>query len=172
MTHHSSDWRSRCVSPADALALLHSGMKVFVQGACATPTPLLDALAARDDLENIKLYHLHLAGPAPWLDGDKWQRFHSISLFTGPGLRGPIEHGHADFVPIFLSDVPALFTSGRVALDVAIVQLSPPDAHGHCSLGTSVDTARAAVDSARFIIAEINEQMPRTHGNTNVPFDR
>ncbi len=172
MTHHSSDWRSRCVSPADALALLHSGMKVFVQGACATPTPLLDALAARDDLENIKLYHLHLAGPAPWLDGDKWQRFHSISLFTGPGLRGPIEHGHADFVPIFLSDVPALFSSGRVALDVAIVQLSPPDAHGHCSLGTSVDTARAAVDSARFIIAEINEQMPRTHGNTNVPFDR
>ncbi len=172
MTSHSTDWRTRAVSPADALALLHSGMKIFVQGACATPIPLLEALAARDDLENIRLYHLHLAGAAPWLEGNKWQRFHSISLFTGPGLRGPIEHGHADFVPIFLSDVPSLFSSGRVALDVAFVQLSPPDAHGHCSLGTSVDTARAAVDSARFIVAEINDQMPRTHGNTNVPFDR
>ncbi|HEY3287211.1 MAG TPA: acetyl-CoA hydrolase/transferase C-terminal domain-containing protein [Gemmatimonadaceae bacterium] len=172
MTHQPADWCARAVSPADALALVTSGMKVFVHGACATPMPLLEALASRDDLENIKLYHLHLAGPAPWLEGDKWQRFHSISLFTGPGLRGPIEHGHADFVPIFLSDVPSLFSSARVALDVAIVQLSPPDAHGHCSLGTSVDTARAAVDSARFIIAEINEQMPRTHGNTNVPFDR
>jgi len=147
-------------------------MRIFVQGACATPTPLLEALAARDDLEHIRLYHLHLAGPAPWLDGDKWQRFRSVSLFTGPGLRQAIEHGHADFVPIFLSDVPSLFSSGRVPLDVAIVQLSPPDTHGHCSLGTSVDAARAAVDSARFVIAEINEQMPRTHGNTNVPFDR
>ncbi len=147
-------------------------MKVFVQGACATPSPLLEALAARDDLENVRLYHLHLAGPAPWLEGDKWKRFRSVSLFTGPGLRKPIEEGHADFVPIFLSDVPSLFSSGRVPLDVAFVQLSPPDTHGHCSLGTSVDTARAAVDTARFIVAEINEQMPRTHGNTNIPFDR
>ena len=172
MTHYPTDWRSRAVSPADALALVHSGMKVFIQGACATPTPLLEALAVRDDLENIKLYHLHLAGNAPWLEGDRWQRFHSISLFTGPCLRGPIERGHADFVPIFLSDVPSLFESKGVALDVAIVQLSPPDIHGNCSLGTSVDTARAAVDSARFIIAEINDQMPRTHGNTAVSFDR
>ncbi len=167
-----ADWRQRAVSPSDAIALVRSGMKIFVQGACATSTPLLQALAARDDLDDIRLYHLHLAGPAPWLEGDKWQRFHSISLFTGPGLRKPIEDGHADFVPIFLSDVPGLFSSGRVALDVAFVQLSPPDKHGSCSLGTSVDAARAAVDTARFIVAEINDQMPRTHGNTSVPFDR
>jgi len=172
VTPYPADWRNRAVSPADALALVTSGMKIFVQGACATPTPLLEALAARDDLENIRLYHLHLAGGAPWLEGDKWQRFRSISLFTGPGLRKPIEEGHADFVPIFLSDVPSLFHSGRVPLDVAFVQLSPPDTHGHCSLGTSVDTARAAVDTARFVVAEINEQMPRTHGNTNIAFDR
>ena len=172
MTPSLTDWRSRAVSPADALALVRSGMKIFVQGACATPTPLLEALAARGDLENIKLYHLHLAGAAPWLEGDKSARFHSISLFTGPNLRHPVEDGRADFVPIFLSDVPALFESRRVALDVAFVQLSPPDAHGSCSLGTSVDTARAAVDSARFVVAEINDQMPRTHGNTAVPLDR
>jgi acyl-CoA hydrolase len=87
-------------------------------------------------------------------------------------MRAPVEDGSADFVPIFLSDIPGLFSSGRVALDVAIVQLSPPDAHGLCSLGTSVDATRAAVDSARFIVAEINQQMPRTHGNTALPFDR
>ena len=147
-------------------------MKVFVHGACATPTPLLEALAVRDDLENIRLYHLHLAGPAPWLEGERAKRFHSVSLFTGPGLRQAIEHGDADFVPIFLSDVPSLFSSGTVPLDIAFIQISPPDSHGCCSLGTSVDAARAAVDNARFIIAEINDQMPRTHGNTSIPFDR
>jgi len=172
VTTYPIDWRSRAVSPADALALVRSGMRVFVQGACATPTPLLEALAVRDDLEDVRLYHLHLAGNAPWLDGERSKRFHSISLFTGPSLRTPIEDGRADFVPIFLSDIPALFSSRRVALDVAFVQLSPPDAHGMCSLGTSVDAARAAVDSARFIVAEINDQMPRTHGNTAVPFER
>ncbi len=172
MTQYLPDWRDRAVSPADALALVRSGMRIFVQGACATPTPLLEALAVRTDLEDIRLYHLHLAGAAPWLEGERAERFHSISLFTGPGLRQPVEDGRADFVPIFLSDVPGLFSSGRVALDVAFVQLSPPDAHGSCSLGTSVDAARAAVDSARFIIAEINDRMPRTHGNTSVPFDR
>jgi acyl-CoA hydrolase len=172
VTPFPADWRQRAVSSSDALALVRSGMKIYVQGACATPTPLLEALAIRDDLEDIRLYHLHLAGAAPWLEGDRSRRFHSISLFTGPGLRAPVEDGRADFVPIFLSDVPALFESRGVALDVAFVQLSPPDAHGTCSLGTSVDAARAAVDSARFIVAEINDQMPRTHGNTAVPFDR
>jgi 4-hydroxybutyrate CoA-transferase len=167
-----TDWRSRAVSPADAVALVHSGNRVFVQGTSATPTPLLEALAKRNDLENVHLYHLHLEGAAPWAEKGRAKRFHSTSLFTGPNMRAPIEEGRADFVPIFLSDVPGLFTSGRVALDVAIVQLSPPDAHGLCSLGTSVDAARAAVDSARFIVAEINQQMPRTHGNTALPFDR
>jgi 4-hydroxybutyrate CoA-transferase len=167
-----TDWRSRAVSPADAVALVHSGNRVFVQGTSATPTPLLEALAKRNDLENVNLYHLHLEGAAPWAEKGRAKRFHSISLFTGPNMRTPIEDGRADFVPIFLSDVPGLFTSGRVVLDVAIVQLSPPDAHGLCSLGTSVDAARAAVDSARFIVAEINQQMPRTHGNTALPFDR
>ena len=168
----SPDWRHRAVSPSDALALVHSGMRIFVQGTSATPTPLLEALAARDDLEDIRLYHLHLAGEAPWASRDKGDRFRSISLFNGPCMRTPVEDGRADFVPIFLSDVPNLFLSGRVALDVAILQLSPPDVHGICSLGTSVDAARAAADSARFIVAEINDQMPRTHGNTGVMFDR
>ncbi len=120
----------------------------------------------------MRLFHLHTAGPAPWTAPDVATRIRSVSLFCGPALRDPVADGRADFVPVFLSDIPSLFLSGVVALDVAMVQLSPPDRHGYCSLGTSVDAARAAVDTARFVIAEINDEMPRTHGNTAIPFDR
>ena len=167
-----TDWSSRAVSADDAVGLLHSSSNVFVHGAAATPHPLMEAMTRRTDLEHIKLYHMHTSGAAPWTDAEHNGRFRSISLFNGPAMRDPVNAGRADFVPIFLSDIPSLFLSGRVQLDVAFVQLSPPDAHGYCSLGTSVDCARAAVDSARFIVAEINEQMPRTHGNSAVPFER
>jgi acyl-CoA hydrolase len=120
----------------------------------------------------VRLYHLHTEGPAPWTDAAQGGGLRSVTLFCGPALREPVADGRADFVPVFLSDIPSLFLSGVVPLDVAMVQLSPPDRHGYCSLGTSVDCARAAVDTARFVIAEINTQMPRTHGNTAVPFDR
>jgi acyl-CoA hydrolase len=165
-------WRKRAVSADDALARLASGMRVFVHGAAATPTPLLEALCRRRDLEAVRLYHLHTAGPAPFADPAHAGRFTSISLFTGAPLRKPIEEGRADFMPVFLSDIPALFTGGRIPLDAALVQLSPPDEHGNCTLGTSIDAAKAAADSARLVIAEINERMPRTHGNTVVRFDR
>jgi acyl-CoA hydrolase len=98
------------------------------------------------------------------------ENFFSVSLFTGAPLRKAIEEGRADFMPIFLSDIPGLFTSGQVKLNIALLQVSPPDIHGYCSLGTSVDTAKAAADTADIILAEINEQMPRTHGNSLVPF--
>ena len=163
---------TRGVTAEDAVSVITSGMRVFSHGAAATPRPLLDALSARTDIEGVRLFHLHTEGPAPWCEPECGGRIRSVSLFNGASMREPVHDGRADFVPIFLSDVPNLFTSGAVPLDVAMVQLSPPDRHGYCSLGTSVDAARAAVDSARFVIAEINEQMPRTHGNTAVPLDR
>jgi acyl-CoA hydrolase len=144
-------------------------MNIFVHGACATPTPLLDALVARTDLENIRLYHLHLEGPLHFADRSQSGRFRSISFFTSPGLRKAVEEGRAEFMPVFLSDVPRLFQSGAIRLDAALVQLSPPDRHGYCTLGTSIDTARAAVDTAPMVIAEINRQMPRMRGHTTVP---
>jgi len=98
--------------------------------------------------------------------------FARCRFFTGAPLRRPIAEGRADFVPIFLSDIPGLFISGAVALDVALIQVSPPDAHGLCSLGTSCDAAKAATDTARIVIAEINAQMPRTYGNNVVPLSR
>ncbi len=167
-----TDWKGRALSADDAVWIVQSGMNVFVHGAAATPTPLLEALARRSDLRNVNLYHMHTAGPAPFADTDQQGRFFSVSLFTGAPLRKAIEEGRADFVPIFLSDIPCLFANGHIKLDVAVVQLSPPDSHGYCTLGTSVDTALAACQSARYIVAEINEQMPRTHGNTLVHIDR
>ena len=165
-------WKSRTESADAVVSRIESGMSVFVHGAAATPTPLLEALARRTDLTGVKLWHLHLEGPLAFTAPEHADRFRSISLFTGAGLREPVAEGRADFVPIFLSDIPGLFTSGRVRLDAALVQLSPPDRHGICSLGTSVDTARAAVDSARVVLAEINQRMPRTHGHTAVPLER
>jgi 4-hydroxybutyrate CoA-transferase len=166
------NWSNRAVDAPDAVKLVRSGMNLFVHGACATPTPLLTALCTQTHLENVRLYHMHLSGDIPFARPEHAGRFFSISLFTGEPLRKPIEEGRADFMPIFLSDIPDLFTSRTIPLNVALLQLSPPDIHGLCSLGTSVDTAKAAADSADIIIAEINEQMPRTLGNSVVPFDR
>ncbi|MBI4817322.1 MAG: acetyl-CoA hydrolase/transferase family protein [Deltaproteobacteria bacterium] len=166
------DYQKRAVSADEAVSHLESGMRVFLHGAAATPLDLVEAMARRTDLEGVTIYHLHTSGPAPFADPNQVGRFFSVSLFTGPPLRKPIEEGRADFMPIFLSDIPHLFSSGRVPLDVALVQLSPPDLNGHTTLGTSVDAAKAAVESARLVIAEINERMPRTHGATVVPFDR
>lgn len=160
------------MSADDALALIRSGMRVFLHGAAATPTPLIDALCNRTDLEGVRLYHLHTAGPCRYTEPEFAGKITSVSLFTGAPCRKPIAEGRADFMPVFLSDIPSLFTTRQIPLDAAIIQVSPPDAHGDCTLGTSIDAAKAAADSARLLIAEINEQMPRTHGNTVVKLDR
>jgi acyl-CoA hydrolase len=167
-----ADWQAAASSPTEAVSLIESGASVFIHGASATPTPLVDALCARTDLADVRFYHLHTAGPAPFAAPAHADRFRSVSLFTGPALRQPIAEGRADFVPVFLSDIPNLFRSGAIRLDAALLQLSPPDAHGYCSLGTSVDVAKAAADTARTIVAEVNARMPRTLGNSVVPWRR
>ena len=164
-------WKSRALSPADTVALIQSGHNVFIHGASATPTPLIQAMSARTDLENVNLYHLHTQGPHPFAEPNKGNegRFYSNSMFIGAPMRKAVNEGRADFIPVFLSDVPGLFRKGIVPLDVAMIQLSMPDSHGNCTLGPSVDTALQATRSARIVIAEINEQMPRTFGNSVVP---
>ena len=157
------------VSADEAVAKLKSGMNIFVHGASATPTLLLEALCRRADLTDIQLYHMHTAGPAPFVEPECRGRITSVSLFTGPPVRKAIQSGYADFIPVFLSDIPDLFRSGLIRLDAALLHLSPPDRQGYCSLGTSVDVARAAADSAPLLIAEVNRQMPRTHGDSSVP---
>jgi 4-hydroxybutyrate CoA-transferase len=168
----SDAWATRASSAADVVAHVRSGARVFVHGAAATPAPLLDALAARTDLEGVRLYHLHTSGSHSMVAPEAASRLRSVSFFVGPEARAAVADGRADFMPVFLSDIPALFTSRAVPLDIALVQLSPPDRHGLMSLGTSIDAARAAVDSAHFVLAEINERMPRTLGNSMVPLER
>jgi acyl-CoA hydrolase len=167
-----AQWQDRAQSPAEVLAHVKSGDRVFVHGAAATPTALVEALDHRADLDGLRFYHLHLTGPCCIANPEHRGRYRSVSLFTGPNLRKAVAEGRADFMPIFLSDIPGLFKSRKVPLDVAMVQLSPPDEHGHCTLGPSVDAARAAVDTASVVLAEINRQMPRTHGRTVVPLSR
>ncbi|MFM7075168.1 MAG: acetyl-CoA hydrolase/transferase family protein [Planctomycetaceae bacterium] len=164
-------WRARAASADAVVARIESGMNVFVQGAAATPSTLLEALCRRGDLRDVRLWHLHLEGPVPFAADGCGGRFRSVSLFTGASLRAGVAAGHADFVPIFLSDIPALFASGQVRLDAALVQLSPPDRHGQCTLGTSVDATRAAVDCGALVLAEINERCPRTHGHSGLPLE-
>lgn len=152
----------------DAVAPIRSGMRVFVHGGMQTPTGLLEALARRTDLEGVRLYHLHTMGPLPVVAPEHAGRFTSISLFTGEPARKAVGEGRAEFIPVFLSDIPSLFRSGAIPLDAALVQLSPPDRHGLMTLGMSCDVARAAVDHAPLVIAEVNAQVPRTLGHTTV----
>jgi acyl-CoA hydrolase len=160
----TTNWKSSATSAAEAVSIVKSGDNIFIHGAAATPTPLIEALSARNDLEDVKIYHLHTNGPAPFAAPDKVGQFRSISLFTGQPLRQAVSENRADFIPIFLSDIPQLFTSGRIQIDVALLQLSLPDAHGLSSLGTSCDAAKAAGETAKVVVAEFNEQMPRTLG--------
>ena len=164
--HWKSDWRTRLRSPDDAAAEIASGDRVFIQGAAATPTELVAAMTRRaDELRDVEVVHLHTEGDAPYAKPELSRSFRTNCLFIGQNLRAAVNSGHADYTPIFLSEVPNLFRSGRMPLDVALVHVSPPDKHGICSLGVSVDCALAATQSAKHVIALMNPHMPRTHGD-------
>ena len=148
------------------MASIQSGNRIFVHGAAATPNRLLDALVGESArLRDVELFHLHTIGPAKYSDPAYRKSFKTSSFFVGPNLRGKLEPDFIDYIPCFLSEIPQFFRSGRIPLDVALIHVSPPDRHGYCTLGTSVDAARAAVDVAKIIIAQINPNMPRVHGD-------
>ncbi len=157
----------RIVTPAEAVAGIRSGDQIFVQAEAATPTELLDALCARAfDLEDVKIVHLHAEGPAPHMAPEMAGHLRHRALFIGPNARQAVAEGRAEYIPVFLSDVPGLFTRGLVPLDAAFINVTPPDAHGFCSLGTSVDATLSAVRCAKTVIAQVNSALPRTHGSS------
>src|SRR6187402_3877667 len=130
----------RIVTAAEAVAGIESGQQIYLQCAAATPSVLLDALVARaSDLRDVSVVHLHCEGPGPHLAPEMAGHFRHRALFIGPNARAAVNEGRADYVPVFLSDVPRLFESGALPLDVVFVNATPPDAHGFCSLGTSVE---------------------------------
>jgi acyl-CoA hydrolase len=163
----------QAVSAAEAVSIIKSNTTLFVHTAGASPKILVKALAERgSELKNVKIYQMHTEGEAPYADPALKDSFRVKNLFIGGNTRKAVSEGRADFVPIFFSDVPRLFRQGIVELDVALLQVSPPDAHGYCTLGISVEASLAAAQSARYLIAEINPKMPRTHGDGNIHISR
>lgn len=162
----------KIVTPTEAVAGIRSGEQVYVHCASAAPSILLDALVARaEELRDVGMVHLHTEGPGPHLAPDMAGHFRHRALFVGPNARKAINEGRADYVPVFLSDVPRLFESGAVPLDVVLVNVTPPDAHGFCSLSVSVEAMHAAIRSATTVIAQLNSAMPRTLGDSFIHVD-
>jgi acyl-CoA hydrolase len=156
----------RLVSAAEALAVVRSGHRVFVHTAAAAPQVLVRALTDRaPELRGVEVVHLHTEGPAPYVAAALKESFRTKAFFVAGNVRAAVASGEADYVPVFLSEVPALFRRRVLPLDVALVQVSPPDKHGFCSLGVSVDATRAAVETAPVVVAQVNPNMPRTHGD-------
>ena len=145
---------------------IQPGQRIFVQGGAATPNHLLGLLLAEAPrLKDVELIHLHTMGPAAYAQPEYDSAFRVANLFIGPNMRSQVELGRVDYLPCFLSEIPALFRSRRRPIDVALIHISPPDPHGYCSLGTSVDVCLAAVETASLVIAQVNPQMPRVHGD-------
>jgi 4-hydroxybutyrate CoA-transferase len=154
-----------CQSINEVLEPIQSNMTVFVQGAAATPITFLKALTLEAPrLKNVELIHLHTEGDAPYARPEFKESFRVTSLFVGRNLRGKLDYDRIDYLPCFLSEIPKLFRNGFKPIDVALIQVSPPDAHGFVSLGVSVDIAKAAVENAKVVIAQFNSFMPRVHG--------
>jgi acyl-CoA hydrolase len=163
---------SRTVSAEEAVSVVKSGDRVFIHSVAAAPSRLVAALAARaPELRVVEIVSLHTEGDAPYAAPELAGSFRLNALFVGPNARAAVDEGRADYLPVFLSEVPSLFRSGVLPLDVALVHVSPPDRHGYCSLGVSVDVSRAAVQAARTVIAQVNPRMPRTHGDGLIHLD-
>jgi 4-hydroxybutyrate CoA-transferase len=154
------------ITADEAVKVIASGDRVFVHTAAATPVQLVQAMANRaNEINDVEVIHLHTEGVAAHVEPQHQGHFRDNSLFIGGNVRKAVQAGQADYTPIFLSETPLLFRRGILPLDVALVQVSPPDKHGFCSLGVSVDCSRAAVQTAKHVIAQVNPNMPRTHGD-------
>ena len=167
------DWKQKyanmITTAEDAVAKIRPGQRVFVGTGCAAPTTLVHALTKRGpQLPDTEILHLLTFGEAPYAEPEMRQYFRVNSLFISRNVREVIQEGFGDYTPIHLSDIPRLFNSGQLPLDVALVQVTPPDDHGMCSLGVSVDIVKSATENASLVIAEVNPNMPRTLGNSNL----
>ncbi len=154
------------VSPKEALSYIQSNSRIFIQGSAQTPTFLMKHLADEAPrLRNVEIVSISVYGDMYVDKPELRENFYINSLFVSTSIRKAVNDGFADYVPVFLSEIPELFKRKILPLDLAIVQVSPPDNHGYCSLGVSVDVARSAVDNAGILIAQVNPNVPRTHGD-------
>ena len=166
-------YKSKVVTIEEAVKVVKSGNRIFLSGNAATPLLLTNALAKRArELSNVEVNHILLLGDDPLSKPGMAQHFRHNSFFVGPGDRQSIADGNSDYVPVHLSQIPALFRSGYISLDVALVHLSPPDAHGFMSFGAECGASKAAAENAKIVIAQVNDQMPRTLGDVFIHVSR
>jgi len=158
-------YADKIVTAADAVACVRHGHRVFIGSGAGEPQTLVEALSARADIADTEIVHILTLGVATYAEPRFGDRFRCNAYFIGPNVRGAIAEGRADYTPIFLGEIPALFRSGRVVIDVALIAVSPPDEHGYCSYGVSTDIVKSAAESAHVVIAEVNQQMPRALGD-------
>ena len=166
-------WASKIASAVEAVRAVPPGQRILIGSGAAEPVKLVEALVSDGGhLAGNEIVHLLTLGPAPYVAPELAPRFRHTAFFIGGNVREAVQQGRADFMPVFLSEIPELILSKRVKIDVALVQVSPPDRHGQVSLGVSVDIIRAAVDTADIVIAEVNPRMPRTLGDSFFPVSR
>jgi acyl-CoA hydrolase len=155
------------VNAAEAVSVVNTGNRVYVQAAAATPTVLTKALAERAaELKDVEVCHLHTEGEAAYANPALKDSFHVNSFFIGKNVRHTLAAGNGSYTPVFLSELPRLFRKNVLPLDVAFIHVSPPDSHGYCSLGVSVEATVAAIENAKYVVAQVNPQMPRTFGDS------
>jgi acyl-CoA hydrolase/GNAT superfamily N-acetyltransferase len=165
-------YRDKVVTSRDAIRAIAPGRRLLIGSGAAEPTTLVAGLVEYGEhLSDNEIVHLLTLGPAPYVRPEFSARFRHVAFFIGPNVRSAVHEGRADFMPVFLSELPRLIQSRRVPIDVALIQVSPPDARGYVSLGVSVDIVRAACASASLVIAEVNPRMPRTHGDSFLSVD-
>ena len=163
----------KIVKAEDAVSIVKSGDRVFFQGAAMTPNLLIDSLSERyNELNNVGIVQIHTDGSAPYMQEPYSDSFNLFSCFVGPNVRKGVNNNKGDYIPIFLSEIHHLFRRNILPLDVAFIQVSPPDRHGYCSLGVSVDITIPAIETASKVVALINPQVPRTHGDGIIHINR
>ena len=168
-----ADYSAKLVTPDEAVAGIKRGQRVFIGSGAAEPQTLVNALAERGDhLADNQLIHIRSLGVALYTESQFSSKFRYNTFFIGDNVRGAVAEGRADYTPIFLSEVPALFRQGKAPVDWALIQVTPPDPFGFCSYGVSVDIVKAAAESAGTVVAEINPNMPRTLGDSFIHMDR
>ena len=167
------EYKKKKVSTQDAVSVVKSGDRVYVSGNAATPFKLVEALAHRkDELQEVEIVHVLLLGDDPLSKPDMEGHFRHNSLFVGPGDRAAVNEGRADYIPVFLYEIPQLFYSQQLPIDIAFLHLSPPDEHGFMSLGVECLTSKAVAETAKIVVAQVNDKMPRTLGDSFIHVSR
>jgi acyl-CoA hydrolase len=160
------EYKKKLRTPGEAVRVVRSGMRVYIQPGCAEPETLVEALMERAPFVNdVEIVHMMTLGAAPYVAPEMAGHFRHNAVFIGGNVRDAINDGRADYTPIYLSEIEELFESGVMPIDVALIEVSPPDSHGYCSFGVGIDTTLTAAKCAHYVVAQVNDQMPRTYGD-------